>query len=255
MMTKYACSLVVLALVCVALPNRTFSQAGGAPPKTVWDGIYTADQATSGNSLYTQYCVGCHAANLIGGASQGAPPLKGDKFMENWREDSLESLYTKIRTTMPRRDPKSLNDKETVDIVAYIMKENEFPAGAELTAAGMPQIQIQRQDGPKPLPNYAIIELVGCMAQDGDNWTLTKATAPKRLRNSDKATPEELKAAEGRALGASTFRLQNFNMLGAFNPDSHKGHKMLAKGTLIRQSGSERVSVTELEMVGSSCGS
>jgi hypothetical protein len=42
-------------------------------------------------------------------------------------------------------------------------------------------------------------------------------------------------------------------MLGAFNAESHKGHKMMAKGPLIRQASSERISVTELEMVGSSC--
>src|SRR5262244_290704 len=67
--------------------------------KTVWDGLYTAPQATAGQTIYNDHCAGCHSTNLGGGANQGAPPLKGDKFMENWREDSLESLYTKIRTT------------------------------------------------------------------------------------------------------------------------------------------------------------
>ncbi len=229
------------------------AQSGSEQPKTVWDGVYSASQASSGNAIYTQYCAGCHADNLIGGANQGAPPLKGDKFMENWREDNVDSLFTKILTTMPRRDPKRLTETETLSLIAYIMQANEFPAGSELTAGALTNIEIQRKDGPKPLPNYAIVEVVGCMAQDGDNWTLNTASAPKRLRNSEKSTPEELKAAENQALGTSTFRLQNLTMLGAFNAEAHKGHKMMAKGTLIRQSSGERISVTELEMIGASC--
>src|ERR1044071_7262359 len=106
--------------------------AGTQQHKTVWAGAYTATQAPSGKPIYPQYCPSCHAENLSGGANQGAPPLKGDKFMENWREDNLDSLFTKIRTTMPRRDPKSLTESETIDLVSYIMNSNEFPAGSDL---------------------------------------------------------------------------------------------------------------------------
>src|SRR5689334_18491501 len=111
--------LLALTVLVGLLPVTLHAQTG-ADRKTVWDGVYATPQADSGKAIYTQYCATCHAENLIGGANQGAPPLKGDKFMENWREDSLESLFTKIRTTMPRRDPKSLNEKETLDLVAYI---------------------------------------------------------------------------------------------------------------------------------------
>ena len=115
-------------------------------------------------------------------------------------------------------------------------------------------IQIQRKDGPKPLPNYAIVQIVGCLMPDGDNWTLTNVGSPTRIRNSEKSTPEEMKAAESKTLGSSTFRLQNLAMLNAFDPETHKGHKMMAKGAYSRQSNADRVSVAELEMIGSSCG-
>jgi len=95
---------------------------------------------------------------------------------------------------------------------------------------------------------------VGCMTPDGDNWTLTSAGALHRLRNSEKSTPEELKAAADKPLGSQTFRLQNLTMLGAFDPEAHKGHKMMAKGSYVRSSNMERISVTELEMLGASCG-
>jgi len=229
---------------------------GNAAPeqKTIWDGAGVAAQADSGKAIFTEFCATCHGVNLLGGASQGAPPLKGDKFMENWREDTLESLYTKIRTTMPRRNTKNLNEKETLDLIAYILQSNEFPAGPELSVPALSTIRIQLKEGPKPLPNYAIVQIVGCMSQDGDSWSLTNAAEPMRLRMSEKATPEELKAAEAKPLGTMTFRLQNLAMLGSFTPDAHKGHKMMAKGPLIRQSNTERISVTELEMLAPSCG-
>jgi mono/diheme cytochrome c family protein len=240
--------LLIPVLMLTGIVNR-----GAAQEKTVWDGVYAGPQAVTGQAVYTQYCATCHSPTLNGGASQGAPALKGDKFMENWREDNLESLYTKIKTTMPRRDEKSLNESETVSLVAYILQVNEFPAGPELNLGGMRSIQIQRKDGPQPLPNYALVEVVGCMSQDGTNWALTMAGRPGRIRGSEKSTPEELKAAETRALGTMSFRLQNLAMLGAFKPEVHKDHKMMAKGSLIRQGGTERISVTELEMVGSAC--
>src|SRR5436309_16141238 len=143
---------VISVLMIVGIMQVAWAVQTGAAHKTVWDGVYTDAQASGGQALYTQYCARCHSTNLGGGADQGAPPLKGDKFMENWREDSLDSLFTKIRTTMPRRDPKSLSDAETLDLIAYILQSNEFPAGSDLNAGMLNTVQIQLKDGPKPLP-------------------------------------------------------------------------------------------------------
>src|SRR5688572_13954059 len=68
-----------------------------ASSKTVWDGIYSDTQAAAGQALYEQSCTRCHMPNLSGGGSD--PPLAGDKFIENWREDSLDSMYRKIKNT------------------------------------------------------------------------------------------------------------------------------------------------------------
>ncbi len=67
--------------------------------------------------------------------------------------------------------------------------------------------------------------------------------------------PPDRRTGETCGLGTLTFRLQNLLMLGAFKPEDHGGHKMQARGTLIRRgSGIDRISVTELEMVGMNCG-
>jgi mono/diheme cytochrome c family protein len=245
---------LVLPILGLQFPIGAVEAAvqSGGEKKTVWSGIYTNEQAIGGEATYKEHCASCHSENLNGGANEAAPPLRGDKWMDSWREDKLGSLFNKIKTTMPRRSPKSLSEEETLALVAYIMKSNEFPAGEALTTGLLDNVWIERQDGPKPLPNYAMIQAVGCMVQEGDT-RLLKMAAPSRIRTSEKVSAAELKAAESKPLGTLTFRLQNFSMLGAFNPEMHKDHKMLARGPWIKQGSSDRISVTELEMLAPSC--
>ena len=53
-----------------------------APARSVWEGVYTNDQAKRGQPLYSQYCGACHGDTLGGGES--APPLAGAEFLSNW---------------------------------------------------------------------------------------------------------------------------------------------------------------------------
>ena len=231
-------------------------QAGSAERITVWNRVYTEAQAAKGKSIFDEFCSSCHGQYLEGGG-QRSPGLRGDKFMESWREDNLGSLFTKIRTTMPRRSTRTMTEDESLALVTHILHENDFPAGTdELSVSMLSTVRIEREDGPQQLPNFSLIQVVGCMARIDDNaWGLSMAGQPTRLRTTEKSTPEELRAAEASPLGTLTFRLQNLLMLGAFKPEDHGGHKMQARGTLIRRgSGIDRISVTELEMVGMNCG-
>jgi len=249
----------LMLLVCAVLafmPSQWFSvdaaQSAGEQ-KTIWSGVYTDTQAAKGESIYAEFCSKCHASNLQGGNFDGAPPLKGDKFLDNWREDNLKSLFTKILTTMPRQNAsKVLSEDETIALMSYIFKGNEFPTGTELSTKNLEAIQIQRKDGAKPLPNYAKVQALGCMSQDGDNWVLTNASLT-RDRTTETSPPTDLKASDARPLGNQSFRLQNLIMLGDFKPEAHKDHKMLARGALLRQGNVERISVTDLQMVSSNC--
>lgn len=231
----------------------------GAEHKNIWSGVYTDGEATRGQAIYEQYCVNCHGVSLGGGASSGGPPLAGEKFLENWREDTVENLFMKIRDTMPRRgfqgSEKVLSDREALDIVAYVFKQNSFPSGSELSPTAIGDVWIEMKEGPRSLPNNSQVQIVGCMEQEAGNWVLAKAGQPTRLRQSgEKVEPQVLKVAEMKPPGNLKFRLQNLLMLGNFKPEPHKGHKMLGQGVLIRQSGSERLSVTQLEMVSANCG-
>lgn len=95
-------------------------------PRTVWDSVYTADQATRGEKLYATNCTRCHGDNATG--SEG-PALTGPLFAANWEGVTLNDLHDRIRQTMPADQPSSLPRQEVSDIIAYLLRLGKMPAG------------------------------------------------------------------------------------------------------------------------------
>jgi mono/diheme cytochrome c family protein len=73
---------------------------------SVLDGVYTRAQAERGEAVYSASCIGCHE-----GQDADGPELTGRVFLDRWREDTLEPLFTFIKTTMPGNAPGSLDDR------------------------------------------------------------------------------------------------------------------------------------------------
>ncbi len=94
---------------------------------SVWDGVYTEEQAKRGESLYHEKCAACHGDKLTGGES--APPLTGGQFLSNWNGLTLDVLFERIRVTMPSDNPARVARQPKADILAYMLGMNSFPAG------------------------------------------------------------------------------------------------------------------------------
>jgi quinoprotein glucose dehydrogenase len=102
-----------------------------AQSRSVWDGVYTVEQAGRGQGLYFSACASCHGTALSGGES--APPLAGGDFLSNWNGLTVGDLFERIRTTMPADRPGRLSREQNADILAFLLSMNQFPAGqAEL---------------------------------------------------------------------------------------------------------------------------
>lgn len=97
-------------------------------PRTVWDGIYTDEQAARGETLYAERCAKCHGDTL--GGQESAPALTGTTFYSNWEGEMLEPLFDRVRTTMPQDKPGSLSRAQNADILAHMLKAGGYPAGA-----------------------------------------------------------------------------------------------------------------------------
>ena len=235
-----------LAAAVVAL-TLSLCTASAQSAATVLDGVYTTEQAARGRQAYGDSCMACHE-----GIDQDGPDLKGSAFVDRWRGDTLNVLFTQIRTNMPGNRPGGLSDNTYVDILAFLLEGNGFPAGSkELTADVIRSVQLVGKDGAKPLPSMTVVRVVGCLTSGpNDTWVLTNASEPVRSRSINETTPDELKDSAAGALGTQSFRLQNV-------PDgvgATKGHKVQAKGVLIRQYKNDRINVTSLETVAPSCG-
>jgi hypothetical protein len=83
---------------------------------------------------------------------------------------------------------------------------------------------------------------------------LLQATEPAKTRTSTTSTPAELKASSQKPLGTLTFRLTDMEAIPDFAPEAHKGHKMQAKGYIVRQPNAERISLSAMDMLDTSCG-
>ena len=94
---------------------------------SVWDGVYTDEQATRGETAYEQECATCHLADLLGDGI--APALTGAAFDFRWSDLSVGDMFVAIRATMPQGAPASLSPQGYSDIVAYMLLKNDFPAG------------------------------------------------------------------------------------------------------------------------------
>ena len=248
---KLAIFLIPAALVAATQETST--------PKTVWHGVYTAEQAARGAEAYQANCRPCHGAELEG---INGSRLSGPEFMERWREYDVHALFDFVSRSMPQKrqgspnSPGSLDQKTYIDIIAHILRANRFPEGkTELTSETLKTVQIEGQDGPKPLPTGALVQVVGCLEKrTPSGWSLTSATEPARTSISRNSTPEERKIAEAKALGMLRFRLASLDYIAdVFNPDEHAGHKIQTKGYLIRQPNNERIDITSMEILAVSC--
>ena len=99
-----------------------------AQTRTVWDGVYSEDQAARGATLYADRCAGCHGDGL--GGVESAPALTGTAFYSNWEGETLEALFERMRSTMPADKPGSLSRAQNADLLAHILQVGGYPAGA-----------------------------------------------------------------------------------------------------------------------------
>jgi mono/diheme cytochrome c family protein len=93
-----------------------------APPA-----IYTAAQATSGATVFSQNCAMCHGANLGGGAG---PALIGQAFAAPASNYTVGAIFSEVAEQMPAGNPGGLTHDQYAAVMAYILQQNGYPAGS-----------------------------------------------------------------------------------------------------------------------------
>ncbi len=121
---RFKVALLAVAAVWTVGVSQSSVRAQG---KTVWDGVFTEEQAKRGEAAFMKECSSCHGNDLAGDGF--APALAGSDFISNWNELSVGDLYDRIRISMPPNGPSGVTPAAKADIVAHIMNSNKWPAG------------------------------------------------------------------------------------------------------------------------------
>lgn len=116
---KVLTSLGMTAWLCMATAASAAAQKA-APQRSTLSGVYSADQAVRGSDLYAGRCKSCHSAASHTGVT----------FEKLWGGRSLADLFDFMSTQMPKNEPGSLAPEEYADVLAYLLKLNDMPAGS-----------------------------------------------------------------------------------------------------------------------------
>ena len=167
--------LTGLLFLLLATANLATAQTS-APRRTVWDGVYTEAQAARGLTAFSQNCASCHVL-----ATEGKSPLVGEPFWASFAQRTVGDLLEYVSANMPNGKPGSLDESTYRDIVAVMLKSNDFPAEpAQPGRDNIAEVQIVPKDGHTELPANALVRMVGCLTRSGAGWMVTNATSPER---------------------------------------------------------------------------
>lgn len=141
------CRASALAIfACAALTGAW--RLAAQTQSSLWDGVYTDEQATRGSAVYVDQCARCHGADLTGGDE--VPPLTGGQFLSNWNTLSVNDLFERIRVSMPADRPGRLSRQQDADILAYVLSFDKFPSGKSELGTQAETLKQIRFDAFKP---------------------------------------------------------------------------------------------------------
>jgi len=233
----------------------------GAAPKAraqsesrIWTGVFSTAQVARGKEAFEANCARCHQSTL-GGSDRG-PALKGENFWNHWENETVNTLFIKVRDNMPPNlTGNQLEPQAKLDIVTYVLHSNDLPVGnGELKTdpAVLDEIQILKKGAIPTLPNFALVQVVGCLSKDADSvWRLTNTSTPIATTQPVPPAGGEKDGAD-KPLGDRTFLLTSIK---SFTPDAQQGHKVEARGLIYTTPGDNRIDLTSLQSVASRCGS
>ncbi len=112
----------LIALVALSLPLAP--QLGAQAKDSLPPAIYTEAQATHGEAVFMKVCNECHTR----------PDYSSPDFKLRWNGQTVYDLFDRIRTTMPDSKPGGLQPDEYLDVTAYLLKLNGYPAGTAALA-------------------------------------------------------------------------------------------------------------------------
>ena len=89
--------------------------------RSVWDGVYTEEQAARGQNTFGTSCARCH----------DVADFTGPTFLKGWEASTVLDLFQLMQKTMPMDNPGSLRPEDYADVISYFLRANAIPAGKD----------------------------------------------------------------------------------------------------------------------------
>lgn len=110
------CLLITLAGTAASTEAQ---QKPGSAPRSTLGGVFTTEQARRGEMQFRAGCANCHSVREF--TSPG--------IFRAWNGRPIRELFEMIRSLMPDDNPGGLAKQAYVDVLAYLLAENGYPAG------------------------------------------------------------------------------------------------------------------------------
>jgi len=107
------------ALIVVSIVLCVWAAAGAQSERSIWDGVYTEDQAVRGQNTFGASCARCH----------DVADFAGPSFLKGWESSTVLDLFQLMQKTMPMDNPGSLRPEDYADVISYFLRANAIPAG------------------------------------------------------------------------------------------------------------------------------
>ena len=102
----------------------------------------------------------------------------------------------------------------------------------------------------RPAPPLDIVEVVGCLSEiSKETWVMTRGAEPL-VSKVPFTNADAVSQAGARPLGTRQYRLIG---VSPFQPAMRKGHKVVVKGVLIKDTTETRINVTSLQTASDTC--
>jgi cytochrome c len=136
------------AIAGAVLVLGAFALLAQTAARSVWDRVYTKGQADRGRDLYERICQDCHGEDLEGDPEN--PALATPAFVYKWNSLSVGDLFERIHRDMPINNRGTLTRQKAVDLAAFLLSFNKFPAGDRELPADLAMLRQIRIDATPP---------------------------------------------------------------------------------------------------------
>ncbi len=234
---------LLVAMIAVVLGPATLAAVAQTTPakNTLWDGLYTEAQAARGNAVFSTTCANCHTLD-----AEGERPLSGKEFWDSYTQKTVGDLFAFMQKNMPNGNGGSLSENTYADLVALVLQSNGVPAGTtDLVPSAVAAIPIIPKEGASELPSGALVRVVGCLAKNGTEFVVTRATPLQRSDNKTAIAPDDATRPLGEKSITLKFLLTKL--------DADVGKRVLATGLLMGVGGVDGLNVSTVTKVADSC--